>query len=108
MESSIIKNIVGELDKIPYYISDFLGINISGTKQYERSIYLNHHGFDLRHLQILQEGRELVLEGIIPATEGRGLKCFKEFYVVGKKFKINPKRIQYTDDQLVIPITVFS
>lgn len=108
MESSIIKNILGEIDKVPYYILEFLGINSTSVKRYERSVHLNHHGFDLRHLQIIQEGRELVLEGLIPASEGKGLKCFKEFYVVGKKFRIEPKDIKYTEEQLVIPITVYS
>ena len=96
MNSAILKSIIGTIEGALLSLTDSFTFGDTASKKYGRSVYINHHGYDLRHLSIIQEGKDLIVEGIVPAHEGNGLKCFKEFYSVGRKFKIDPTRTLIT------------
>lgn len=107
MNSTILKSIIGNIEGALLNLTSAFTFDSGASTKYSRSVYINHHGYDLRHLTIFQEGKEIIVEGIVPAHEGSGLKCFKEFYSVGKKFRLDPAEIKYKSEQLEIPITVY-
>ena len=108
MNTTILKAIIGRFEGIVFSLISIFNVGLNASKRYNRSVYINHHGYDLQHLTILREGREIIVEGIVPAYGDQGLKCFKEFYTVGKRFKIDPQGINYHNEQLEIPITVYA